>query len=110
MGFISKPLCCASVETEKPAHAAAPTKRLLVVDQSPFTQLLLGPLLAQAGYSVEVATDPQRALALHADGGSPDGTVRVRASSTGRFSQMVDEARSGPQNIDQIERAGLPLC
>ncbi|REF30718.1 M50 family metallopeptidase [Calidifontibacter indicus] len=24
----------------------------------------------------------------------PDGTVRVRASSTGRFSQMVDEARS----------------
>jgi two-component system chemotaxis sensor kinase CheA len=47
---------------------AALTKRLLVVDQSPFTQLLLGPLLAQAGYAVEVATDPQRALALHDDG------------------------------------------
>jgi two-component system chemotaxis sensor kinase CheA len=45
------------------------TKRLLVVDQSPFTQLLLGPLLAQAGYSVEVAPDLQKALALH-DGGA----------------------------------------
>lgn len=48
--------------------AQPPAKRLLVVDQSPFTQLLLGPLLAQAGYVVEVATDPQRALALHDDG------------------------------------------
>ncbi len=48
--------------------AAAPTKRLLVVDQSPFTQLLLGPRLAQAGYSVEVASDPETALGLHDDG------------------------------------------
>jgi two-component system chemotaxis sensor kinase CheA len=48
--------------------AVSPSKRLLVVDQSPFTQLLLGPLLAQAGYAVEVATDPQRALALHDEG------------------------------------------
>ncbi len=64
---------------QDPAHPAVPptaavavntpTKRLLVVDQSPFTQLLLGPLLAQAGYAVEVATDPDRALALH-DGGA----------------------------------------
>lgn len=45
------------------------TKRLLVVDQSPFTQLLLGPLLSRAGYAVEVAPDPQKALALH-DGGA----------------------------------------
>lgn len=44
------------------------TKRLLVVDQSPFTQLLLGPLLAQAGYAVEVAPDPQNALKLHDSG------------------------------------------
>lgn len=47
---------------------ATPARRLLVVDQSPFTQLLLAPLLAQAGYAVEVAADPQRALALHDDG------------------------------------------
>ena len=51
-----------------PPAASASLKRLLVVDQSPFTQLLLGPLLAQAGYVVEVARDPQRALALHDDG------------------------------------------
>ncbi len=51
-----------------PQTAKGPLKRLLVVDQSPFTQLLLGPLLAQAGYVVEVATDPQRALALHDEG------------------------------------------
>ena len=51
-----------------PIASAVPTKRLLVVDQSPFTQLLLGPLLAQAGYVVEVAADPHKALALHDDG------------------------------------------
>jgi two-component system chemotaxis sensor kinase CheA len=40
-------------------------RRVLVVDQSPFTQLLLAPLLAQAGYVVEVARGPGDALALH---------------------------------------------
>ena len=44
---------------------AGPAKRLLVVDQSPFTQLLLRPLLSQAGYTVEVAQGPEAALALH---------------------------------------------
>ena len=44
-------------------------RRILVVDQSPFTRLLLGPLLAQAGYGVEVASSPADALALH-DGGA----------------------------------------
>ena len=48
------------------SHRAA--RRVLVVDQSPFTQLLLAPLLAQAGYTVEVARGPVDALALH-DGG-----------------------------------------
>jgi two-component system chemotaxis sensor kinase CheA len=44
-------------------------RRILVVDQSPFTRLLLGPLLAQAGYGVEVAASAQDALTLH-DGGA----------------------------------------
>lgn len=45
--------------------AAIPNRRLLLVDQSPFSQLLLQPLLAQAGYEVTVATDPAAALNLY---------------------------------------------
>ena len=40
-------------------------RRLLVVDASPFSQVLLAPLLAQAGYDVSVAEDPEAALRLH---------------------------------------------
>ena len=47
-------------------------KRLLVVDESPFVRMLLGPLLAQAGYEVEVASDPEAALALHDAGAAFD--------------------------------------
>lgn len=46
---------------EAPAHS----RRLLLVDQSPFSQLLLQPLLAQAGYQVTVAADPAAALRLY---------------------------------------------
>jgi two-component system chemotaxis sensor kinase CheA len=67
----------------------APTKRLLVVDQSPFTQLLLGPLLAQAGYTVEVATDPQRALALHDDGAIYDLILADTSPSSPHARQMA---------------------
>lgn len=45
--------------------AVRAARRLLVVDESPFVRMLLGPLLAQAGYEVEVAADPEAALALH---------------------------------------------
>ena len=40
-------------------------KRLLIIDPSAFTQLLLGPLLARAGYAVTVAPDAEGALAHH---------------------------------------------
>jgi len=49
-----------------------PAKRLLVVDESPFVRMLLGPLLAQAGYEVEVAGDPEAALVLHDAGAAFD--------------------------------------
>lgn len=57
-------------DTPPPATAEAVkdrpgSRRLLVVDQSPFAQLLLRPLLSQAGYDVTVATDPGAALALY---------------------------------------------
>ncbi|MFK4057740.1 chemotaxis protein CheW [Brevundimonas sp. NPDC046655] len=55
--------------TETKVRAA---KRLLVVDDSPFVRMLLGPLLAQAGYEVEVASDPEAALALHDAGAAFD--------------------------------------
>jgi two-component system chemotaxis sensor kinase CheA len=60
---------------DRPSYSAAPgptrapdPKRLLVVDSSPFAQLLLRPLLAQAGYEVTVVPDPQGALDLHDSG------------------------------------------
>lgn len=40
-------------------------KRLLVIDPSAFSQLLLRPLLAQAGYDVTVTPDAEGALARH---------------------------------------------
>lgn len=40
-------------------------RRLLLIDQSPFSQLLLQPLLAQAGYQVTVAADHGTALGLY---------------------------------------------
>ena len=49
-----------------PARAGA--KRLLVVDTSPFSQLLLRPLLAQAGYEVTVAAGADSALQLYEAG------------------------------------------
>ncbi len=67
----------------------APTKRLLVVDQSPFTQLLLGPLLAQAGYTVEVAPDPQKALALHDDGAVYDLILADTSPASPHARQMA---------------------
>ena len=73
------------------APAAVPTKRLLVVDQSPFTQLLLGPLLAQAGYAVEVAADPQRALALHDDGALYD-LILADTSPAGPHARQMAQA------------------
>ncbi len=78
-----------TVATVAGATPAAPTKRLLVVDQSPFTQLLLGPLLAQAGYTVEVASDPQRALDLHDEGAVYDLILADTSPSSPHARQMA---------------------
>ncbi|WP_293482402.1 chemotaxis protein CheW [Phenylobacterium sp.] len=45
--------------------APAGARRLLVIDGSAFAQLLLAPLLGQAGYEVKVASDPEAAMALY---------------------------------------------
>jgi len=83
-------------EAKVQAATVRTPKRLLVVDESPFTRMLLGPLLAQAGYEVEVASDPEAALALHDAGAafdliladtSPAGpTARRMATAFGRAS------------------------
>lgn len=55
-------------EGQVPAAASVSeggARRLLIIDQSPFSQLLMQPLLAQAGYEVVVAADPKAALALY---------------------------------------------
>jgi len=51
-----------------PAAEASPSaelKRLLIVDPSAFSQLLLRPLLARAGYDVTVTPDAEAALVRH---------------------------------------------
>ena len=65
----------ANGQTETAANDASPRaipaaslKRVLVIDESPFTQMLLRPLLSQAGYDVTVANGPEAALALHGAG------------------------------------------
>ncbi len=69
-------------------------RRLLVIDESPFTQLLLKPLLAQAGYEVIVANGPEDAMSLYERGESfhlimADTSNRDAAS---RFAQTMGQA------------------
>jgi two-component system chemotaxis sensor kinase CheA len=111
-------------EPEAPAATGANSRRLLLVDQSPFSQLLLRPLLAQAGYEVTVAADPEAALDLYdagenfhlimADTSSPDeargfATAFARAASWHKtpllslaFHNAVTSSGSGgPGGLDQ---------
>ncbi|MFN4175360.1 chemotaxis protein CheW [Phenylobacterium sp.] len=77
-----------------PPGPAASLKRLLVIDGSPFSQLLLRPLLSQAGYDVTVVPDPNAALTLYqggehfhlimADTGAGEAQVRAFAQAFGQ--------------------------
>jgi len=87
-------------QPEAPSVQVAPvqmeTKRLLLVDQSPFSQVILRPLLAQAGYSVTVVADPEAALAFH-DAGQSFDLIMADTSTTGpdakRFAGAFAKAR-----------------
>lgn len=63
-------------------------RRLLLVDQSPFSQLLLRPLLAQAGYEVIVAEDPAAALGLY-DAGEQFQLIMADTSSPESARQLA---------------------
>ena len=67
---------------------AAVRRRLLLVDQSPFSQLLLRPLLAQAGYEVVVAEDPVAALGLY-DAGEQFQLIMADTSSPESARQLA---------------------
>ena len=73
------------------AAPARASKRLLVVDDSPFVRMLLGPLLAQAGYEVEVASDPEAALALH-DAGAAFDLILADTSHAGPAARRMANA------------------
>ncbi|MDI6625037.1 MAG: hypothetical protein QME55_09935, partial [Brevundimonas sp.] len=66
----------------------AARRRLLLVDQSPFSQLLLRPLLAQAGYEVVVAEDPVVALGLY-DAGEQFQLIMADTSSPESARQLA---------------------
>lgn len=71
--------------------ASGQARRLLIVDPSPFTRLLLGPLLSQAGYRVEVAADPEAALALH-DAGTVFDLILADTTPTSPHARQMAKA------------------
>lgn len=95
------PLADAGTRAQTPSPAPMPPlseallsrsqRRVLVVDQSPFTQLLLAPLLAQAGYVLEVARGPGDALALHDTGQSYD-LILADTTPSGDAARRLAEA------------------
>ena len=93
--MLNAPAADSEMASAPAAAPPVPLKQLLVVDQSPFCQLLLRPLLAQAGYQVTVAVDPEAALALH-DAGEHFDLIMVDSSATGpearRFAQNFSKA------------------
>lgn len=99
-------------DEEEPAAAAAdaepprPTKRLLVVDQSPFCQMLLRPLLASAGYNVTVAVDPDAALALH---NADERFDLIMADTAGPNSRRLAEAFDRATHWHTTPLLGLAL-
>jgi two-component system chemotaxis sensor kinase CheA len=87
-------------------------KRLLVIDSSPFSRLLLRPLLAQAGYDVIVALDAPEALALHEAGERFHlimADTRSEPAQTRDFAQTLAKATAWhgtPLLSLALERAG----
>jgi two-component system chemotaxis sensor kinase CheA len=85
---------------EVPVAAAAPNpgtgshdrRRLLVIDQSPFSQLFMQPMLAQAGYEVTVARDPDSALALY-DAGEQFHLIMVDTSNANEARRFASAFR-----------------
>lgn len=70
------------------SEETAVRRRLLLVDQSPFSQLLLRPLLSQAGYEVVVAEDPSAALDLY-DAGDQFQLIMADTSSPENARQLA---------------------
>jgi len=105
------PTLVAPAPAAPPAEAGAmtlPLKRLLVVDQSPFCQLLLRPLLAQAGYSVTIAVDPDEALALH-DAGEAFDLIMADTSTAGPHAQRFARAFGRATDWHRTPLLGLGL-
>lgn len=84
---------------DAPALAASlrsPLRKLLIVDGSPFCQMLLRPLLAQAGYDVVVADSPGTALKMHHKGEMFDlilADTTLRGDSARQFASALAEAQ-----------------
>jgi len=82
---------CDGLSEPRAETSVRAAKRLLVVDDSPFVRMLLGPLLAQAGYEVEVASDPEAALALH-DAGAAFDLILADTSPAGSAARRMATA------------------
>ena len=93
---------------ETAAALATSLKRLLVIDQSPFSQLLLRPLLAQAGYEVTVAGSPESALALH-DAGDRFDLIMADTSTNGPDTRQMASAFSRASGWHSTPLLGLGM-
>ena len=96
-----------------PARAPA-LRKLLVIDQSPFSRMLLQPLLAQAGYEVSLVEDAAGALALY-HAGEQFHLIRAEAPARGeatrRFAMEFGQAvgwHATPLLGLSLQEAGRP--
>ncbi len=82
-----------------PTPPAANAKRLLIIDESPFSQLLLKPMLINAGYEVSVAADAHAALDLYARGEvfSLILADRTRGAPANQLAAALKDAKSWHQ-------------
>jgi two-component system chemotaxis sensor kinase CheA len=86
---LTRPVAPAEAAATPPAPAeTGGRRRLLLVDQSPFSQLLLRPLLSQAGYEVVVAETPSAALELY-DAGEEFQLIMADTSTSESARQLA---------------------
>jgi len=99
----------ASPRSARPtSRAETPLKRLLVIDDSPFSQLLLRPLLSQAGYDVTVVTDGQAALRLYREG-EKFQLIMADTQPSGQRAQAFVKAFAQAPDWHQTPLLGLAL-
>jgi two-component system chemotaxis sensor kinase CheA len=98
-----------AASTRVAGMATTVARRLLLIDESPFSRLLLSPLLGQAGYSVTVASEAGAALALH-DAGETFQLIMADITSKGENARKLVAALASATAWHDTPVLGLGLA